>query len=108
MNHGISALHGSHQVAQKSRRMTFPLNVDKGTSLPVMSFSVKVRFAGFASTGHETPVAPSEEAAGIGRSSFRHGMKELTATAASATTPRTAIAQRIRMIEISICLVSNQ
>src|SRR5262249_24379456 len=56
MNQGISILQGPHHVAQKSSRITFPLNDDSFTSLLLMSFSVKLRFAGFAFAGQLAPV----------------------------------------------------
>src|SRR5262245_37509158 len=42
---GISFLHGGHHVAQKSNKITLPLNELKATSLPLMSLTVKSRFA---------------------------------------------------------------
>src|SRR5262249_4517358 len=42
---GISFLQGGHHVAQKSKTITLPLNELRSTSLPLMSFSVKLRFA---------------------------------------------------------------
>src|ERR1051326_2749430 len=55
MNHGISILQGPHQVAQKSRMTTLPLNAARPTSLFWRSFSVKSSFAGFALAGHAAP-----------------------------------------------------
>src|SRR5437868_11309756 len=55
MNHGISILQGPHQVAQKSSRITLPLNAARLTGLFDRSFSVKLRFAGFALAGHAAP-----------------------------------------------------
>ena len=40
-NHGISTLQGAHHVAQKSRRMTFPLKSESVTSRLFTSFNVK-------------------------------------------------------------------
>ena len=57
MNHGISILHGPHHVAQKSSRITLPLNAASLTSLFSMSFRVKFRFAGLAVAGHAPPAA---------------------------------------------------
>src|SRR5262250_3057660 len=42
---GISFLQGGHHVAQKSKMMTLPLNELRSTSLPLISLSVKFRFA---------------------------------------------------------------
>src|SRR5262245_11215775 len=47
MKPGISFLHGGHQVAQKSNRMTLPRNELKSTCLPLRSLIVKFRFATF-------------------------------------------------------------
>src|SRR3990172_9507404 len=57
MNQGISTLQGPHHVAQKSRRMTFPLSALRATSFPVRSFSVKLRFAILASAEHPAGLA---------------------------------------------------
>src|SRR5215831_10167837 len=77
MNQGISILQGPHHVAQKSRRITFPLNDDSLTSLFERSFSVKFRFAAFASAGQAlvaTPAGVSDVPAaprcGHGKSAF--------------------------------------
>src|SRR2546423_9027999 len=66
MNQGISILHGPHHVAQKSSRITLPLNDESLTSLLSMSLSVKFRFAAFAVAGHELPGgAPAAEPASV-------------------------------------------
>src|SRR5262250_1435646 len=85
MNHGISILHGPHQVAQKSSRITLPLNDDSFTSLLFRSFSVKLRFAGLAFAGHAGP--PAANAA----FSSGHGSagSVRTASASEATAART-------------------
>src|SRR5262245_16112116 len=67
MNQGISILQGPHQVAQKSSRITLPLNDDSFTSLLLMSFSVKLRFAGFAFAGQLLPVCGPAAASWNGR-----------------------------------------
>src|SRR4249920_2860250 len=68
MNHGISILQGPHQVAQKSSRITLPLNAESFTSLLFRSLSVKLRFAGLALAGHEPPAAnaPREDQGSAG------------------------------------------
>src|SRR3954452_5551863 len=54
-NQGISILHGPHQVAQKSSRITLPLSDASFTSLLSTSLSVKLRLAAFALAGHALP-----------------------------------------------------
>ena len=71
MNQGISILHGPHQVAQKSSRITLPLNDDKLTPRFDVSLSVKFRFAGFAFAGHDAVAgAAAAPSRGNGRSTF--------------------------------------
>src|SRR4029078_11292498 len=69
MNQGISTLHGPHQVAQKSSRITLPLNDKSFTSLLLRSLSVKFKLAGLALAGHEPPAAnaPREDQGSAGR-----------------------------------------
>src|SRR5262245_20442970 len=57
MNQGISLLQGPHHVAQKSSRITLPLNDESFTSLLSRSLNVKFRFAGLAFAGHAPPAA---------------------------------------------------
>src|SRR5689334_23557858 len=71
MNQGISILQGPHHVAQKSSRITLPLNADSFTSRFDRSFSVKFRFALFALAGQETvegAAVPESDIDGSGRS----------------------------------------
>src|SRR5262249_59915467 len=70
MNHGISILHGPHQVAQKSSRITLPLNDARLTSRFERSFSVKLRFAGFALAGHDDAAAAEASNGGHVRSAL--------------------------------------
>src|SRR5581483_8165098 len=70
MNQGISILQGPHQVAQKSSRITLPLNDARLTSRLDVSLTVKFRFAGFASAGHDVAAAASESKCGNGRSAL--------------------------------------
>src|SRR5262249_21268023 len=86
MNHGISTLHGPHQVAQKSSRITLPLNVDRRTLLLSMSLSVKFRFALFASAGHADPSG--------GPSACRNGRSTGRVSSASASAPIVAAPHR--------------
>ncbi len=41
MRWGIDSRHGPHQVAQKSRRMTFPFKVERDISWPSIVLRVK-------------------------------------------------------------------
>src|SRR5215813_4610561 len=70
MNHGISILQGPHQVAQKSSRMTLPLNDARLTSLFERSFSVKLRLAGLALAGHDVAAAAEASNGGHDKSAF--------------------------------------
>src|SRR5215210_7763658 len=82
MNQGISILHGPHHVAQKSSRITLPLNADSFTSLLFRSLSVKFRLAGLAFAGHAAPAAGARplatatschgSAGSVSRASARH------------------------------------
>ena len=65
-NPGISALHGGHQVAQKSSRITFPLNDESFTDAPFMSVTVKSRLAFFALAGQVAAPPSATTAAGDG------------------------------------------
>jgi len=99
MNHGISILHGPHQVAQKSRRITLPLNDDSLTSLFDRSFSVKLRFAGLASAGQAlaaTPALPGPPAAATPRCG--HSKSAFNVSSASASALTEAIPHRIRVV----------
>src|SRR5438552_10738685 len=87
MNHGISILHGPHHVAQKSSRMTLPLNDDSFTSLLFRSLSVKFRFAGFALAGQALPAANTSSSEGQGSAG--------SVSSASASDAAAAIIQRV-------------
>ncbi len=52
MKPGISALQGTHHVAQKSRMITLPLNSDSETFLLSTSLNVKFSFAGLPFGSH--------------------------------------------------------
>src|SRR3954452_6266584 len=65
-NQGISILQGSHHVAQKSIRITLPLNDDSVTLRFCASFMVKSRLAGLASAGHATTGSAAEAAGDSG------------------------------------------
>src|SRR6478672_10019417 len=98
INQGISILQGPHHVAQKSRRMTLPLNADSFTSLLLRSFSVKLRFAGLAFAGQlAAPAAPPPSpVADASWSSDGHGSAG-NVSSASASAPTVAIVHRIFM-----------
>src|SRR5262249_38702032 len=85
MKCGISTLQGPHHVAQKSSRMTLPLNDVSDTFLSTTSLRVKLRLAAFASAGHDKPA----DLPGIGLF-----LPQLTTAAASATAATVAMAQR--------------
>src|SRR3982074_1352801 len=88
MNHGISILHGPHQVAQKSSRMTLPFSEESFTSLLLRSLSVKFRLAGFAFAGPDqvggAPGAAS--ACANGHSGTAGSVSNASASAASVAT----------------------
>src|SRR4051794_35494252 len=88
-NHGISILHGSHHVAQKSSRITLPLKLESFTSFPLTSFRVKFRFAGFAFAGHAAPADACAEKS--------QRSESLSVNSASARALTVAIAQRVFM-----------
>src|SRR5262249_29395602 len=94
MNQGISILQGPHQVAQKSSRITFPLNDDSFTSLLLMSFSVKLRFAGLAFAGQLAPVC--------GPSSWRNGRPGSAFSVRIASARQLAAAMDHRIICVSV------
>src|SRR4051812_27738726 len=85
-NHGISILHGSHHVAQKSSRITRPLKLESFTSFPFTSFNVKLRFAGFAFAGQAAPAAACAEKS--------QRSESLSVSSASASALIVAIAHR--------------
>src|SRR6185436_15707347 len=97
MNHGISILQGPHHVAQKSSRMTLPLNADSFTSLLLRSLSVKFRFAGLAFAGQAEPAADDSPVAAAMRSNDGHGSAG-SVSSASASAPTAAIVHRIFIV----------
>ena len=56
-------MHGPHQVAQKSSKITLPASDDSFTSLLATSFNVKFKFAGLAFAGHAAPAVAGAAAA---------------------------------------------
>src|SRR5689334_8676371 len=94
MNHGISILHGPHHVAQKSSRITLPLNDESFTFWFERSFSEKSRLAAFALAGHATVpgVAPLEnDSVGSGRSALSVSSASANALTEAAPQRRTII-----------------
>src|SRR6266436_3129980 len=94
MNHGISILHGPHHVAQKSSSTTLPLSEVSFTGLFSTSFSVKLKFAGFAFAGHAVAPGPAAVAC-VKRSGSAFNVSSASARHATA-----AIVHRMRSVSI--------
>src|SRR5262249_12866958 len=98
MNQGISILQGPHHVAQKSSRITLPLNADSFTSLLERSFSVKFRFAGFALAGQALAATPAGVSDTPMASRWGPGKSAFNVNRASASALTAAMAQRIPVV----------
>src|SRR6478736_6537965 len=99
INQGISILQGPHHVAQKSSRITLPLNAERLTSWFERSLSVKFRLAAFAFAGQDTVSGAAADARNGG-----HGRSTPSVNSASARALTAATAHLIAfVIRVPLC-----